>query len=60
MCSSLFNNHASLIKSYEKLMHERNILLQENKFDIDWLDTLETQMSQTGVNIGLGLSLIHI
>ena len=53
MCSSLFNNHASLIKSYEKLMRERNILLQENKFDIDWLDTLETQMSQDGVNIGL-------
>ena len=60
MCSSLFNNHASLIKSYEKLMRERNILLQENKFDIDWLDTLETQMSQDGVNIGLNrLSLIN-
>lgn len=59
MCSSLFNNHASLIKSYEKLMRERNILLQENKFDIDWLDTLETQMSQDGVNIGLNrLNLI--
>ena len=60
MCSSLFNNHASLIKSYEKLMRERNTLLQENKFDIDWLDTLETQMSQDGVNIGLNrLSLIN-
>lgn len=59
MCSSLFNNHASLIKSYEKLMRERNILLQENKFDIDWLDTLETQMSQDGVSIGLNrLNLI--
>ena len=59
MSSSLFNNHASLIKSYEKLMRERNILLQENKFDIDWLDTLETQMSQDGVNIGLNrLNLI--
>jgi len=60
MCSSLFNNHASLTKSYEKLMRERNILLQENKFDIDWLDTLENQMSQDGVNIGLNrLSLIN-
>ena len=60
MCSSLINNHASLIKSYEKLMRERNTLLQENKFDIDWLDTLETQMSQDGVNIGLNrLSLIN-
>ena len=60
MCSSLFNNHASLIKSYEKLMRERNTLLQENKFDIDWLDTLEIQMSQDGVNIGLNrLSLIN-
>tara|TARA_B100001564_G_scaffold347650_1_gene348627 strand:+ start:15 stop:1178 length:1164 start_codon:yes stop_codon:yes gene_type:complete len=60
MCSSLFNNHASLIKSYEKLMRERNILLQENKFDVDWLDTLETQMSQDGVNIGFNrLSLIN-
>ena len=60
MCSSLFNNHASLIKKYEKLMRERNILLQENKFDIDWLDTLEAQMSQDGINIGLNrLSLIN-
>ncbi len=59
MCFSLFNNHASLIKSYEKLMRERNILLQENKFDIDWLDTLETQMSEDGVKIGLNrLNLI--
>ena len=60
MCSSLFNNHAGLIKKYEKLMRERNIILQENKFDIDWLDTLETQMSQDGINIGLNrLSLIN-
>jgi len=60
MCSSLFNNHSSLIKSYEKIMRERNILLQENKFDIDWLNTLETQMSQDGVNIGLNrLGLIN-
>tara|TARA_B100000676_G_scaffold190346_1_gene187195 strand:+ start:712 stop:1875 length:1164 start_codon:yes stop_codon:yes gene_type:complete len=60
MCSSLFNNHASLIKKYEKLMRERNIILQENRFDIDWLDTLETQMSQDGINIGLNrLSLIN-
>ena len=51
MCSSLFNNHADLIKSYEKLMRERNILLQENKLDIGWLDTLENQMSEDGVNI---------
>ena len=53
MCSSLFNNHADLIKSYEKLMRERNILLQENKLDIGWLDTLENQMSEDGVNIAL-------
>ena len=53
MCSSLFNNHADLIKSYEKLMRERNILLQENKLDIGWLDTLENQMSEDGVSIAL-------
>lgn len=53
MCSSLFSNHADLIKSYEKLMRERNILLQENKLDIGWLDTLENQMSEDGVNIAL-------
>ena len=53
MCSSLFNNHAGLIKSYEKLMRERNILLQENKLDIGWLDTLENQMSEDGVSIAL-------
>ena len=59
MCSSLFNNHAGLIKSYEKLMRERNILLQENKFDIGWLDILENQMSEDGVNIALNrVSLI--
>ena len=60
MCSSLFNNHADLIKSYEKLMRERNILLQENKLDIGWLDTLENQMSEDGVNIALNrVSLIN-
>ena len=60
MCSSLFNNHASLIKSYEKLMRERSILLQENKFNIRWLDTLESQMSQDGVDIGLNrISLVN-
>ena len=53
MGSSLFNNHADLIKSYEKLMRERNILLQENKLDIGWLDTLENQMSEDGVSIAL-------
>ena len=60
MCSSLFSNHADLIKSYEKLMRERNILLQENKLDIGWLDTLENQMSEDGVNIALNrVSLIN-
>tara|TARA_B100000212_G_scaffold322367_1_gene281663 strand:- start:594 stop:1757 length:1164 start_codon:yes stop_codon:yes gene_type:complete len=59
MCSSLFKNHSILKKNYEKLMRERNVLLQENKFNIDWLDTLETQMSEDGVSIGLNrLSLI--
>ena len=53
MCSSFNDNHISSIKNYEKLMRERNRLLQDSFSDKTWLDTLETRMASEGILIGL-------
>lgn len=53
MCSSFNNNHISSIKNYEKLMRERNKLLQDNLFDKTWLETIESRMASEGILIGL-------
>ena len=53
LCSSFINNHSSLLRSYEKLMRERNNLLQEDKSNTNWLDALETQMASNGIDIAL-------
>jgi DNA replication and repair protein RecF len=53
MCSSFNNNHINSIKNYEKLMKERNKLLQENLYDKSWLETIEGRMVSEGILIGL-------
>jgi len=53
MCSSFNDDHISSIKNYEKLMRERNRLLQDSFSDKTWLDTLETRMASEGILIGL-------
>ena len=41
------------IKNYEKLMKERNKLLQDNLYDKSWLETIEERMVSEGILIGL-------
>ena len=53
MCSSFNKNHIDSIKNYEKLMKERNRLLQDNLFDRVWLETIESRMVSEGILIGL-------
>ena len=53
MCSSFNNNHINSIKNYEKLMKERNKLLQDNLYDKSWLETIEGRMVSEGILIGL-------
>ena len=53
MCSSFNNNHINSIKNYEKLMKERNKLLQDNLYDKSWLETIEERMVSEGILIGL-------
>jgi DNA replication and repair protein RecF len=43
--------HGSRINAFEKLMRERNALLQEPGFDRAWAASLETQMAEAGVAI---------
>ncbi|MFL2824298.1 MAG: DNA replication/repair protein RecF [Alphaproteobacteria bacterium] len=53
MCSSFNNNHINSIKNYEKLMKERNKLLQDNFYDKSWLGTIEERMVSEGILIAL-------
>jgi recombinational DNA repair ATPase RecF len=53
MCSSFNNNHINSIKNYEKLMKERNKLLQDNLYDKSWLETIEERMVSEGILVGL-------
>jgi DNA replication and repair protein RecF len=43
--------HGARVNAYEKLMRERNVLLQEPQFDRSWLSSLEAQMAEKGVAI---------
>ena len=53
MCSSFNKKHIDSIKNYEKLMKERNKLLQDISFDKTWLETIESRMVTEGILIGL-------
>jgi DNA replication and repair protein RecF len=43
--------HGTRVNAYEKLMRERNLLLQQPGFDRTWAGSLETQMAEKGVAI---------
>ena len=45
------SDHGARVAAFEKLMRERNRLLEEINADRDWLSSLETQMAETGVAI---------
>ncbi|MDE2383435.1 MAG: DNA replication/repair protein RecF [Alphaproteobacteria bacterium] len=49
MVSSFNEGHAAHVSAFEKLMKERNALLQQPRPDATWLSTLETQMAEQAV-----------
>ena len=46
--------HGTRVNAFEKLMRERNRLLEEVNADRAWLSSLEAQMAETGVAIAAG------
>ena len=53
MVASFNDAHASHVAAFEKLMRERNALLQQPGADRTWLSTLETQMAEQAVAIAV-------
>jgi len=49
MVASFNDTHAGHVSAFEKLMRERNALLQQPGADTTWLSTLETQMAEQAV-----------
>ena len=44
-------DHANRVTSFEKLVRERNLLLQDASYDRAWISSLELQMAECGVAI---------
>ncbi len=53
MVASFNDSHSSHVSAFEKLMRERNALLQQNRADEVWLASLETQMSEQAIAIAV-------
>ena len=48
---NFYPSHSVLIRAYEKLIKERNNLLKENSSDVLWIENIEKQLVEYGVNI---------
>lgn len=53
MVASFNDAHAGHVAAFEKLMRERNALLQQAGADRTWLSTLETQMAEQAVAVAV-------
>lgn len=53
MVGSLNGAHAAHVSAFEKLMKERNALLQQPRSDEGWLGVLETQMAEQALAIAV-------
>ncbi len=53
MVASFNDAHSSHVSAFEKLMRERNVLLQQPRADEIWLATLETQMAEQAIAIAV-------
>ncbi len=51
MVALLYPDHASHVSAFERVMRERNTLLQEPSFDAAWVTSLELQMAEAGAAI---------
>lgn len=45
------SHHGARVSAFEKLMRERNFLLQDPRCDFTWLSSIETQMAEQAVAI---------
>lgn len=43
--------HGARVAAFEKAMRGRNRLLEEDRFDLDWLSAIEAQMAELGVAV---------
>jgi DNA replication and repair protein RecF len=48
---SFDNHHGTRISAFEKLMRERNFLLQDKRCDLAWLSSVEAQMAEQAIAI---------
>ena len=53
MVASFNAEHAGHVSSFEKLMRERNALLQTPRLDVVWAATLEAQMAEQAIAIAV-------
>ena len=53
MVASFIEAHSGHVSTFEKLMRERNALLQDHSPDRAWLSTLETQMAEQAIAIAV-------
>jgi DNA replication and repair protein RecF len=44
-------HHGARVSAFEKLMRERNFLLQDPRSDVAWLSSIETQMAEQAIAI---------
>ncbi len=51
MVGLLYPDHAGHVAIFERVMRERNALLQEQSFDVAWIVSLELQMAEAGAAI---------
>lgn len=48
---ALTPGHGAHVAAFEKAMRGRNRLLEEERFDLDWLEAIEAQMAELGVAV---------
>lgn len=51
MVALLYPDHAAHVSAFERVMRERNALLQEPSWDAAWITSLELQMAEAGAAI---------
>ncbi len=49
LVASFDESHGARVNAFEKLMRERNFLLQDERADRTWLSSLEAQMAECGI-----------
>jgi DNA replication and repair protein RecF len=51
LVASFDSHHGARISAFEKLMRERNFLLQDSRCDLTWLSSIEAQMAEHAIAV---------